>query len=129
MPFFQKTPADEFAKAAAKLRQRTVPAGEDIIRQGEKGETLYLIGRGVVRVSRTVDGREHDLATLMAGDFFGEMALLHGEPRVATCRAVSPSALYELRRRDFDEVCRVCPAIREALEEADRKRRKELDGL
>ncbi|MCH8237006.1 MAG: cation:proton antiporter [Proteobacteria bacterium] len=129
VPFFQKTPEDEFARVVAKLRQRTVPVGEDIIRQGEKGETLYLIGRGVVRVSHAADGHEHDLATLMAGDFFGEMALLHGEPRAATCRAVSPSALYELRRRDFEEVCRACPAIRAALEEADRKRRNELDEL
>ena len=63
-----------------------------------------------------------DLATLMAGEFFGEMALLHHEPRTATCRAVTPCALYELRRQDFDEVCAACPDMRAALEEADRKR-------
>ena len=40
-----------------------------------------------------------DLATLMAGDFFGETTLLHGGMRTANCRAVTPCALYELRRR------------------------------
>ena len=57
------------------------------------------------------------------------MALLHHEPRVATCRAVSPAAVYELRRKDFDDVCRVCPSIQAALEKADKERRKELDAL
>ncbi len=129
VPFFMNTPGDEFSKVAAKLVQRTIPAGKTIIRQGEKGETLYLIVRGVVRVSRETNGELHDLATLIAGDFFGEMALLHGAPRAATCYAVTPTAVYELRRKDFDEVCRVCPSIQAALEKADKERRKELDAL
>ncbi len=129
VPFFMDTPEYEFSKAAAKLVQRTIPAGKTIIRQGEKGQTLYLIGRGVVRVSRQVNGDQHDLATLIAGDFFGEMALLHGAPRIATCYAVTPTAVYELRRKDFDEVCRACHGIQAALEKADKERRQELDKL
>ncbi len=49
------------------------------------------------------------------------MALLHHEPR-----AVTPAALYELRRRDLNGVIGVCPAIEAALEEADRERRRLL---
>ncbi|MFQ5763374.1 MAG: cation:proton antiporter [Rhodospirillales bacterium] len=129
VPFFADTPADEVNRVAAMLRQRTIPVGNIIIRQGEGGDALYLIARGVVRVSHAHDGGEHDLATLMAGDVFGEMALLHGEPRTATCRAVTPCALYELRRRDFDDVRKTCPAVQAALEEADRERRRALDHL
>jgi len=129
VPFFADTPEDEFLRVASALRQRTIPAGTDIIRQGEGGATLYLIARGVVRVSRGHEAKEHDLATLMAGDFFGEMALLHGAPRTATCRAVSPCAVYELRRRDFERVAEACPAIQAALEEADRERKKALQAL
>ena len=62
----------------------------------------------------------------MAGDFFGEMALLHAEPRSATCRAVTPCALYELEKRDFDQVTERCPTMKTALEEADRNRSLEL---
>ncbi len=126
VPFFQGLPRDEFAQVADKLRSRTIPAGEAIIRQGEGGDSMFLIARGVVRVSVRQDGKERDLATLLAGDFFGEMALLHGEPRTATCRAVTPCALHELRREDFDEAARHCPAMQEALERVEKARRAEL---
>jgi len=125
VPFFQNTPAEEFEKIAARLRPRTAPAGEAIIRQGDTGDSLFLVARGVVRVSREDDGQKRSLATLMAGDFFGEMALLHGESRSATCKAVTPCALYELRRSDLDALLAASPQIRGALEEADGRRRVE----
>jgi CPA1 family monovalent cation:H+ antiporter len=127
VPFFQDLPADEFDRVAEKLRRRTSPAGDPIVRQGERGSSLFLVARGVVRVSRHDEGGDRDLATLMAGDFFGEMALLHGGSRTATCRAATPCALYELRRADLEEVLERCPAMRDALEEADRVRRAEIE--
>ena len=108
---------------AAKLRRRTAPAGEVIVRQGGSGSSLFLVARGVIRVSRQEGGVNRDLATLIAGEFFGEMALLHGIRRTATCRAMTPCALSELRRDDIDVVRRVCPEFQRALEEADRQRR------
>ena len=98
VPFFQGLPQVEFASLASRLRRRTAPAGEIIVRQGSTGDSLYLVARGVIRVSRQDGGMGRDLATLMAGDFFGETALLHGGRRTATCRAVTPCALYELKR-------------------------------
>ncbi len=122
VPFFREMPPEEFGGIANKLRQRTFPSGQAIIKQGEKGESLFLIARGVVRVSLKKDSVDKDLATLMAGDFFGEMALLHKEPRTATCRAVTPCALYELKHDDFDELRTKYPVIQKALAEADRVR-------
>ena len=122
VPFFQGLPPVEFASVAARLRRRTAPAGEVIVRQWSTGDSLYLVARGVVRVSRQDGGLGRDLATLMAGDFFGETALLHGGRRTATCRAVTPCALYELRRVELDPVIAMSPPMREALEEADRRR-------
>ena len=58
--------------------------------------------------------------------FFGETALLHHTARTATCRAVTPCALYELRRDDLDEVRARCPAIQVALAAADARRQAEL---
>lgn len=126
VPFFKDIPPEEFKSIAEKLRRRTAPAGDAIVRQGERGTSLFLVARGVVRVTRQDGGLSRDLASLMAGDFFGEMALLHGGTRSATCRAVTPCALYELRREDVDEVAARFPAVRQALEEADRSRRMEL---
>jgi len=54
------------------------------------------------------------------------MTLLHGGTRTATCRAVTPCALYELRREELKSVLAHCPMMREALEQADRSRRDEL---
>jgi Na+:H+ antiporter len=126
VPFFEGLPQAEFGRVATRLRKRTAPTGEAIVRQGEKGSSLFLVARGVVRVSH-VDGKgERDVATLMAGDFFGEMALLHGGARSATCRAVTPCALYELARSDVDAVLVSCPGMRDALEEASRVRSAEL---
>jgi len=126
VPFFADTPPEEFAHLARKLRRRTAPAGEVIVRQGGSGSSLFLVARGVIRVSLLKGDVSEDLATLMAGDFFGETALLHNTYRTATCRAVTPCALYELRRDDLDEVRARCPAIQAALEEADSRRQAEL---
>ena len=127
VPFFRSVPAREQATVVEKLRRRTAPAGDAIVQQGEGGSSLFLVARGVVRVTRRDGGISRDLATLMAGDFFGEMALLHGSARTATCRAVTPCALYELRREDLEAVLEVCPTMKEALVQADAKRRAELE--
>jgi Na+:H+ antiporter len=126
VPFFEGLPLVEFSQVASKLKRRTAPSGDPIVKQGERGSSIFLVARGVVRVTRRDDGVDRDIATLMAGDFFGEMALLRGGTRTATCRAVTPCALYELGRADVDAVLRSCPAMSEALKEADRVRRKEL---
>ena len=123
VPFFKGLPTAEFLSLAGRLRRRTAPSGEIIVRQGTTGDSLYLVARGVIRVSRLEGGIGRDLATLMAGDFFGEAVLLHGGRRNATCRAVTPCALYELRREDFDAAVELSPAIRQAVEEADRQRK------
>jgi len=126
VPFFSDTTGDVFNQVAARLSSRTVPGGGIIIRQGARGESLFLIARGVVRVSRVIAGASQDLASLMPGDFFGEMALLHHAPRTATCRAATPCVIYELKRADFDAVVAVCPELKDALEAADRERAREL---
>jgi CPA1 family monovalent cation:H+ antiporter len=126
VPFFKGLPREEFSQVSGKLNRRTAPGGDLIVKQGERGSSLFLVARGVVRVVRRDDEVDTDIATLMAGDFFGEMALLHGGTRTATCRAVTPCALYELARSDLDAVMKSCPAIEEALENADRVRREEL---
>ena len=129
VPFFQGLADEDFHRIAAHLHQRTAPRGDEIVRQGERGSALFLVARGVVRVTvRRPDGDDATIATLMAGDFFGEMALLHGGVRTATCTAVTPCALYELSRADLDAVRADCPTIQDALEAADRQRRDELDA-
>ncbi|MDX1494915.1 MAG: cation:proton antiporter, partial [Longimicrobiales bacterium] len=111
VPFFEGLPRPEFQQVAERLKRRTAPADDVIVAQGDRGSSLFLIARGVVRVTRVDDGEKRDIATLMAGDFFGEMALLHHSPRTATCRAVTPCALWELARSDLDAALESCPSM------------------
>ncbi len=126
VPFFQHIPTADFDKIKALLKQRTYPVGEKVIQQGEMGNSLYLIARGVIRVSRTIEGLDENIATLMAGDFFGEMALLHHTPRNATCRAATPCALLELKRTDFEAICQLNPSIMDYIESKDKERLAQL---
>ncbi|MEW6042421.1 MAG: cyclic nucleotide-binding domain-containing protein, partial [Elusimicrobiota bacterium] len=126
VPFFKDIPENEFKASASCMKQRLFSEGEFIIYQGEAGNSLFLIARGVVRVSREENGTKRDLATLFAGDFFGEMALLHNEPRSASIQAITSCTLYELSRYDLNRFVDFHPRIREALKEADQKRRSSI---
>jgi len=122
--FFEDMGEEEFDHIAERMVARTVNEKDVIIRQGDTGNSLFLITRGVVRVTREENGEKRDLSTLLAGDFFGEMALLREEKRNATVWAVTPCYLYELHRMVLEEAMKKFPAVREAMYEADRKRRE-----
>lgn len=74
--------------------------GETIIKQGEEGNSLYIILEGEVRI--LVDN--HYLTSLKAGDFFGEMSLLSGENRNATVIADKETILIEIKKESFEKV-------------------------
>ena len=123
VPFFTDAPTSDVAQIVARLKPVTVAPGDDIIRQGETGSIMYFIARGVVRVLRREDsGEDSELATLFAGDFFGEIAILRDEPRIATCRAATACALYELSRAEVEEAVALCPGIGEGLRKAAAQR-------
>jgi CRP-like cAMP-binding protein len=76
--------------------------GEKLITQGDKGEKLYIVLSGKVRVMRG----EAQLATLVPGDHFGEMALVRSQPRSATIVSEGSSEVMVVRRPDFFEILR-----------------------
>lgn len=126
--FFQGIPESVLEHISKCMKPRTVEEGEVILKQGQGGESLFFIARGVVRIFRTDHHGARDLATLMAGDFFGEMALLHAKARVASARAVTPCLLYELTRTDLAGTMEQHPLIRQRLEASDRSRRESMQG-
>jgi CRP-like cAMP-binding protein len=90
-------PGATLEQLAEALHDVRVPAGEEIVRQGEPGDLFYLVKDGALDVY--VDARQ--VQTLGPGDSFGEIALLRNVPRTATVRAESDAELYALERRDF----------------------------
>ena len=122
VPMFQGVSEEEHAFIGSYLRTKTVPRGKAIIKQGNAGDSIFLIARGIANVEVTEGDAVNHVATLYAGDFFGEAALLHGTPRNATTIAATPCSLYELKRQDLDRICEQHPKIRQAVEEVDRER-------
>jgi branched-chain amino acid transport system substrate-binding protein len=120
-------------EAKASLSQRihscTFRKNEYIVRQGDEGDSLFIIVEGAVKVQlRQSDEKLIDLAVLGAGKFFGEMALLTGETRSANVVAISETHLIEVTREDIAPIMHQNPELSNMLAEvlADRKERNEM---
>lgn len=84
------------------LKLRQFPAESVIVSQADTGDALFVLVRGRVKVVLYGEkGREVILSTFRPGEFFGEMALLDGQPRSANVIAIEDSALYVLERTVF----------------------------
>ena len=102
-PFLDSLSNDQITKLSGALESSVYEDGEFIVRQGGAGTDFFIIEEGTVRCTQTkASGREVELITLKAGDYFGEMALLLNELRAANCIAVGPVKCLSLDREKFD---------------------------
>jgi small-conductance mechanosensitive channel/CRP-like cAMP-binding protein len=93
---------------ARSLVKHVYAPGELILRLGEPGDSMFIIDRGKVEVQlHASDGKRQQVAVLERGNFFGEMALLTGEPRTADVSALEETEILEIRK----------PALKQLLEE------------
>ncbi|QXD14240.1 cyclic nucleotide-binding domain-containing protein [Rhodocaloribacter litoris] len=92
IPLFADLNRKELDAVERILYRREYAPGEVVFRQGEPGVGMYIIEQGRVCIIREPSG--HVLATLGAGDFFGEIALLNETPRSATARAETAATLW-----------------------------------
>jgi CRP/FNR family cyclic AMP-dependent transcriptional regulator len=99
---FEQLAADDLEQLSALLRTRRYAKGEVIFHQGDVGTALYIIRKGEVAIRlSSPDGKEVILALLDRGDFFGELALLDGEPRSSDAVAREETDLLSIQREDF----------------------------
>jgi len=125
-PVFEGVPSDARMALADQFALRTFEDSELIMKQGEIGETFYLIRSGSVALSVTdPSGEEVFSSTLEEGEFFGEVALLTGRPRTATIFAKGAVELMELSRSDFELLAEKYPSVREVVQSYLRKRAEE----
>jgi CRP/FNR family transcriptional regulator, cyclic AMP receptor protein len=86
--------------------------GEVIFREGDQGDTCYLLRTGAVVLTREhQDGRMVALAELRAGALFGELAMFRGETRSATAEAIEPTTAVALLASDMQRIIRRSPDI------------------
>jgi voltage-gated potassium channel len=99
VPFFHNVGAAAIADVAQLLRPRDYPTGAVVVRRGERGDCMYFVAAGEVEIRVRPES-----IRLGPGDFFGELALLTGDPRNATIVAVRPCTLLRLDIVDFRQL-------------------------
>jgi len=125
VPLFQNASEPFLRELVQRLEPAVVTPGDYVFRRGEVGDRIYFIHRGAVEV--LVDDAGEAVATLHEGDFFGEMALLHREPRSASVRALDYCDLYWLDSADFERVLEKFPDFAAQIRRAAQRRRGEVD--
>ncbi|MGI8810057.1 MAG: cyclic nucleotide-binding domain-containing protein [Acidimicrobiales bacterium] len=101
-PVFRDLDPDQLASLASRATVVVVPVGQALFRQGQPGQSLFLLAAGRVEVRATEDGGpEHRLVTLGPGGILGEVALLTDAQRTATAVALDDARLWEISRDAF----------------------------
>ncbi|HEY6148519.1 MAG TPA: cyclic nucleotide-binding and patatin-like phospholipase domain-containing protein [Thermoanaerobaculia bacterium] len=112
VPAFAGLASGDIERIGSMLERRAIRGGEVLFRQGQAGNSLYLVGHGRLQVTVTSpDGTERIVAEVGRGETVGEMAILTGEPRSATVRAVRDSILYRLTRAACGELAEAQPKL------------------
>ncbi|MCC6581566.1 MAG: mechanosensitive ion channel family protein [Phycisphaeraceae bacterium] len=126
---FEGLTPEELAQLAEGVVERRVAAGEAVVKQGEPGQSLFIVVDGMLGVSVHNDNQpEHRVAQLSPGQFFGEMSLLSGEPRSATITAITEATLHEVTKQTLGPILQQRPHIAEALCRAVAMRRSHTEA-
>lgn len=122
VPFFSGMGKGELAAVARQTDEVDVPAGKVLAREGEFGDEFFVIDSGTAEVTKAGER----IAELGPGDFFGEMALLEEDRRVATVTATSPMSLIVMTRSSFRSLHRSMPRLHETVSKAIADRRAQV---
>jgi small-conductance mechanosensitive channel len=124
---FHQLTDEERRKLADQVRPAPFMKGDIMTHQGAEAHWLYILTRGSAEVLLTVEGGERKrVSVLHAGDFFGEMSLLTGEPRSATVKALEDSECYRLDRQAFNSILKARPELTQHFSEVLARRQVEL---
>ena len=97
----------------------TTTAGQDVIVEGEQGDTLYIIEEGEFDCFKVINGSSTYLKTYKPGDFFGELALMYNAPRAASIKSKADGKVFGLDRTTFNNI----------VQEAATKKRKYYSSI
>ena len=94
---------ETLARLAQRMTREDVPAGAQVVTEGEEGDRFYVVLRGMFSVSQQARGAQ---SVLRPGDYFGEVALAMHMPRTASVRALTPATVASCDLETFDEFIR-----------------------
>jgi NADH:ubiquinone reductase (H+-translocating) len=114
--------AETKLESASGIQKQHFQAGDVVFQQGDLGDSVYVIQEGECDVLREENGEQKLLATLKAGEYFGEMAVLTDQSRNATIQARTAMDVLIISKRDFDKLCQSVPAFDEVFRELAKRR-------
>lgn len=127
---FKTLTREELHKLAERLTVAPFINGEAMTRQGAEAHFLYVITRGAGEVFvSTDDGLRKTVATLRAGNFFGEMGMMTGSARAATVIALEETECYRLDKEAFQDILLARPEIAESISHVLAERAVELETV
>lgn len=129
MPLFAQLAVEHKQRLAEASRVVLLSAGETLFRQGDSGESFYVIHQGRVDVKiGDSPANQTTIATLGAGEFFGEMSALTGQPRTATIVACESLTLVELDKSALKSLFEADPSIMEQVSQIVSRRNAEREA-
>ena len=106
---------EDLAQLTGSLTERELGSDEYLFREGDDGDSAYVVAEGEVEIVKDAVGSDVRLAILGPGTLIGEMALLTNEPRNASCRAVTTTRLVVIPRITFDALIEASPTALQSL--------------
>ena len=123
IPLFSLLSSDTFMDVIRLVQLRRSRDGDVVIREGEIGESFFVVARGAVKVTQhDTLGRERELAVLSDGSVFGEMALISASPRTASVTVAGEADLFEFNRDALAAASEEIIGIASALDRFTRDR-------
>ena len=119
---------EQLSHVVQEARLKLFGRGEPVIEEGAAGDSMFVMLRGAANVFVSRNGSKIQVATLGAGDCFGEMSLLTGEPRSATVRADADCYVMEIEKPVMADLLRDAPGCMEKLSELLAQRKMETEG-
>ena len=111
MAIFSSLSSDELKELAQVFSEKAYLDGDRIFSETELGDAMYIIRSGIVKISRSKDGKEEELASFGPGDFLGEVGLFRDVLRTATAVAIKQTIVFVVPRGGFNKFILEKPQI------------------
>ena len=128
IPIFAELPPEDLKLVAGIAHEEWYPLNTVIFKQGDEGNMMFVIVEGRVRVLRSVNGVEQELAQRGPGEFFGEMAIIESAPRSATLCAQTDVRVLAIDGELFKGILRERPDVSFAVLRSISRRLREMRG-
>ncbi|RUR12421.1 patatin-like phospholipase family protein [Legionella sp. km772] len=120
IPYFQSLPETSIKELSEQFKPCFIQSGEVIIKEGEMGDSLYIVQTGRLLVTKIIQNNQQIIGEMVRGDLVGELSLFTQQARAATVIAIRDSFLWKLSKEQFDifvekNSTHVMPIVRTAI--------------